>query len=65
MPRERPFLLAGEPAGRDFAVDVISPYDGALVGRTWLAGADDVRGGRRRGRRGRGADASPARLAPK
>jgi len=41
MPREHPFLLAGEPRRSGLAVDVISPYDGALVGRTWLAGADE------------------------
>jgi hypothetical protein len=36
--RDYPFLLAGRPSQSHTPVDVVSPYDGTSVGRTWLAG---------------------------
>ena len=39
--REFPFYLAGKPSRSDKPVDVINPYDGSTVGRTWLAGPDE------------------------
>ena len=37
-PREFPFYLAGKPSRSNKPLDVINPYDGTTVGRTWLAG---------------------------
>jgi acyl-CoA reductase-like NAD-dependent aldehyde dehydrogenase len=36
--REFPFVLAGKPGSSTRPLDVINPFDGAIVGRTWLAG---------------------------
>ena len=33
-----PFYLAGQARSSDTALDVLNPFDGSLVGRTWLAG---------------------------
>lgn len=41
MPRDHPFILCGRPAQSPRPLDVVSPYDGSLVGRTWLGGADE------------------------
>ena len=38
MPTEFPFVLAGRPARSGDQLDVTSPFDGSVVGRTWLAG---------------------------
>jgi glyceraldehyde-3-phosphate dehydrogenase (NADP+) len=38
MATEFPFSLAGEPGRSSTPLEVINPYDGSLVGRTWLAG---------------------------
>ncbi|CAN5864003.1 aldehyde dehydrogenase family protein [soil metagenome] len=38
MATEHPFVLAGKPATSRNVLDVVNPFDGALVGRTWLAG---------------------------
>lgn len=38
MAAEYPFVLAGKPATSPNVLDVVNPFDGALVGRTWLAG---------------------------
>ena len=35
---EHPFVLAGKPAQSSTVLDVVNPFDGAVVGRTWLAG---------------------------
>jgi glyceraldehyde-3-phosphate dehydrogenase (NADP+) len=35
---EFPFVLAGKAARATDPLDVVNPYDGASVGRTWLAG---------------------------
>ena len=35
---EFPFILAGRPARSDDPLEVTSPFDGSVVGRTWLAG---------------------------
>jgi len=34
---EHPFVLAGKPAQSAEVLDVLNPYDGSAVGRTWLA----------------------------
>jgi glyceraldehyde-3-phosphate dehydrogenase (NADP+) len=36
--REFPYFLAGQPGCAGQPLDVLNPYDGCLVGRTWLAG---------------------------
>jgi len=33
-----PFCLGGRPGTSDTPLDVLNPYDGRVVGRTWLAG---------------------------
>lgn len=38
MAREFPFFLAGQPGRSGEPLEVRSPYDGQVVGRTWLAG---------------------------
>ena len=38
MPTEFPFVLAGRSARSGDPLDVTSPFDGSVVGRTWLAG---------------------------
>jgi glyceraldehyde-3-phosphate dehydrogenase (NADP+) len=38
MATEFPFCLAGEPGRSSKPLEVINPYDGSVVGRTWLAG---------------------------
>jgi glyceraldehyde-3-phosphate dehydrogenase (NADP+) len=38
VPTEFPFYLAGEPGRSTRSLDVVNPFDGTLVGRTWLAG---------------------------
>ena len=38
---EFPFSLAGKPGRSNRPLDVINPYDGSVVGRTWLAGDDE------------------------
>jgi acyl-CoA reductase-like NAD-dependent aldehyde dehydrogenase len=38
VPTEFPFVLAGRPARSDDPLDVTNPFDGSVVGRTWLAG---------------------------
>ncbi|MEX1127763.1 MAG: aldehyde dehydrogenase family protein [Vicinamibacterales bacterium] len=38
MAAEHPFVLAGKPAQSAEILDVLNPYDGSAVGRTWLAG---------------------------
>lgn len=38
MAIERPFYLAGRPTRTADPLDVRNPFDGSLVGRTWLAG---------------------------
>lgn len=35
---DHPFMLAGKPGRSAEALEVLNPYDGSLVGRTWLAG---------------------------
>lgn len=35
--REFPFYLAGKPARSDTPLEVRNPFDGSVVGRTWLA----------------------------
>lgn len=35
---EWPFFLAGEPTRTGDVLDVVNPFDGSVVGRTWLAG---------------------------
>ena len=37
MAAEHPFVLAGKPAQSAEVLDVLNPYDGSAVGRTWLA----------------------------
>lgn len=37
MTPEHPFVLAGMPARSGQPLEVISPYDGSVAGRTWLA----------------------------
>jgi glyceraldehyde-3-phosphate dehydrogenase (NADP+) len=39
---EFPFLLAGRAARSATTQDVLNPYDGSLVGRTWLASGTDL-----------------------
>jgi glyceraldehyde-3-phosphate dehydrogenase (NADP+) len=34
---EHPFVLAGKPAQSAEVLDVLNPYDGSAVGRTWVA----------------------------
>ena len=36
--RESPIYVAGKPVRSGRALDVLNPYDGSTVGRTWLAG---------------------------
>jgi glyceraldehyde-3-phosphate dehydrogenase (NADP+) len=36
--QEFPFWLAGKPGRSDRPLEVVNPYDGSSVGRTWLAG---------------------------
>ena len=38
MPTEFPFVLAGRRGRSGDQLDVTSPFDGSVVGRTWLAG---------------------------
>ena len=38
MAAEFPFYLAGKPARTGTPLDVVNPFDGSVVGRTWLAG---------------------------
>ena len=38
MPTDAPFYLAGKPDRSPDPLDVVNPFDGTLVGRTWLAG---------------------------
>lgn len=38
---EHPFVLAGRPARSADPLDVVNPYDGSTVGRTWLADGGD------------------------
>jgi acyl-CoA reductase-like NAD-dependent aldehyde dehydrogenase len=38
---EFPFYLAGKPKRSDRPLDVTNPYNGSVVGRTWLAGETD------------------------
>jgi acyl-CoA reductase-like NAD-dependent aldehyde dehydrogenase len=38
VPTEFPFVLTGLPARSEDPLEVTSPYDGSVVGRTWLAG---------------------------
>ena len=38
MPTEFPFVLAGRPGRSSDPLDVTNPFDGSVVGRTWLAG---------------------------
>jgi len=38
---ERPFLVAGRPTRTSLPLDVTCPYDGHLVGTTWLAAQDE------------------------
>ena len=38
MATERPYYLAGKPGPTGEPLDVCNPFDGSLVGRTWLAG---------------------------
>ena len=38
MAAERPFILAGQPAQTAERLDVLNPFDGSVVGHTWLAG---------------------------
>ena len=40
MTAEHPFVIAGRPGRSERALDVTCPYDDAVVGRTWLATAD-------------------------
>jgi glyceraldehyde-3-phosphate dehydrogenase (NADP+) len=42
MTAERPFYLAGAWARSDRPLPVVSPFDGATVATTWLAGAEDL-----------------------
>jgi glyceraldehyde-3-phosphate dehydrogenase (NADP+) len=35
---ERPYVLAGTPGRSGQPVDVVNPFDGSAVGRTWFAG---------------------------
>ena len=39
--REFPFYLAGKPSRSERPLDVINPFNGSLVGRTWLAADAD------------------------
>ncbi|MGH9370633.1 MAG: aldehyde dehydrogenase family protein [Vicinamibacterales bacterium] len=39
--KEFPFCLAGKPGRSDRPLEVINPYNGSAVGRTWLAGDSD------------------------
>lgn len=36
--REYPFFIGGKPSRSARSLDVINPYDGSVIGRTWLAG---------------------------
>lgn len=38
MAVELPFILAGKPGRSSEILDVVSPFDGRAIGRTWLAG---------------------------
>jgi acyl-CoA reductase-like NAD-dependent aldehyde dehydrogenase len=38
---EHPFILAGKPARSADLLDVLNPFDGSSVGRTWLAGDEE------------------------
>ena len=51
---ERKLLIGGEWVETGEWIEVLSPYDGALVGRVPKAGASETR---RRARRRRGGDA--------
>ena len=39
--REFPFVLAGKPGRSSRSLDVVNPFDGTVVGRTWFAGDDE------------------------
>jgi glyceraldehyde-3-phosphate dehydrogenase (NADP+) len=41
MAREHPFWIAGRAARSARVLDVTTPFDGSIVGRTWLAGSDE------------------------
>lgn len=41
MAAEYPFVLAGKPARSADGLDVLNPYDGSTIGRTWLAGGPE------------------------
>ena len=38
MSQERPYYLAGKPSRAGEPLDVLNPYDGSVISRTWLAG---------------------------
>ena len=38
VPAERLFYLAGKPAQTAESLDVLTPFDGSVISRTWLAG---------------------------
>ncbi len=42
MSHEFPFCLAGQPRTTAEPLDVTNPFDGSIVGRTWLAGEADL-----------------------
>ncbi|MGE3797732.1 MAG: aldehyde dehydrogenase family protein, partial [Thermomicrobiales bacterium] len=42
MTREFPIYLAGQWVKSDTAIDITNPYNGEVIGRTWLASAEQV-----------------------
>ena len=40
--REYPFYIGGKPSRSGRPLEVINPFDGSVVGQTWLAGENEL-----------------------